>query len=200
MTNITKISSSKLPTDFGDFQIHIYRDNRSQVEHAALVMGKPSNQQHVLTRVHSECLTGDAFSSSRCDCGEQLKFAQQAIASKKEGIIIYLRDHEGRGIGLANKISAYALQDGGLDTVEANLALGLPVDQRTFEIAADILKHLEVFSINLLSNNPEKYHALKGLGVNVTQISPISILPKAQNLKYIETKRTKLGHFNTANI
>lgn len=200
MTNITKVSSSTLPTDFGNFQIHIYRDNRSQVEHVALVMGKPSNQSNVLTRVHSECLTGDAFSSSRCDCGEQLKFAQQAIANKKEGIIIYLRDHEGRGIGLANKISAYALQDEGLDTVEANLALGLPVDLRTFEIAADILINLEVSSINLLSNNPQKYHALKGLSINVTQISPISISPKVENLKYIETKRTKLGHFSFANI
>lgn len=198
MTNITKISSSILPTEFGNFMIHIFRDNLTQVDHVALTMGLLGQKHNVLTRVHSECLTGDVFSSNRCDCGNQLKFAQEAIAQKGEGIIIYLRDHEGRGIGLANKISAYALQDIGLDTVEANLALGLPVDQRTFEVAAKILKNLEILSIDLLTNNPSKHEALVSLNVAVRKISPINILPNKDNLKYLETKRLKLGHLNHA--
>lgn len=197
MTNITKISSSILPTEFGNFTIHIFRDNLTQVDHVALTMGLLGQKHNVLTRVHSECLTGDVFSSNRCDCGNQLKFAQEAIAQKGEGIIIYLRDHEGRGIGLANKISAYALQDIGLDTVEANLALGLPVDQRTFEVAAETLKSLEILSIDLLTNNPSKHEALVSLNVVVRKISPINILPNKDNLKYLETKRLKLGHLNS---
>jgi len=191
------ISSSMLPTEFGNYVIHIYKDIKTSIEHVALIMGKVSAEENVLTRVHSECLTGDIFSSTRCDCGEQLKLAQQLITEEGRGVIIYLRDHEGRGIGLANKIRAYALQDDGLDTVEANVALGLPVDLRSFKIASEILKDLEVGSIRLMSNNPEKYNALKKSGVLVNDLVSLKINPNKYNLKYLQTKKLKLGHFLT---
>ncbi|TRU10738.1 MAG: GTP cyclohydrolase II [Microcystis aeruginosa Ma_MB_F_20061100_S19] len=197
MTNIIKISSSILPTEFGNFMIHIFRDNLTNVDHVAMTIGQLKQRHNVLTRVHSECLTGDVFSSTRCDCGSQLKYAQEAIARKGEGVVIYLRDHEGRGIGLANKISAYALQDKGLDTVDANLALGLPIDQRTFGVAAEILKSLEILSIDLLSNNPSKHKALVNLKIDVRTVSPINIAPNKHNFRYLETKRLKLGHLNS---
>lgn len=186
-----------LPTEFGDYVIHIYQDIATSIEHVVLMMGKVRAEENVLTRVHSECLTGDVFASTRCDCGEQLKLAQQLISKEGLGIIIYLRDHEGRGIGLANKIRAYAFQDKGLDTVEANVALGLPVDMRSFQIASDILKHLEVSSIRLLSNNPEKYAALQKSGVLINELIALKIEPNKHNLKYLQTKRLKLGHFLT---
>jgi GTP cyclohydrolase II len=197
MSNVVHISSSMLPTEFGNYVIHIYKDIKTSIEHVALIMGKVSAEENVLTRVHSECLTGDIFSSTRCDCGEQLKLAQQLITEEGRGVIIYLRDHEGRGIGLANKIRAYALQDSGLDTVEANVALGLPVDIRSFKIASEILKDLEVSSIRLMSNNPEKYNALKKSGVLVNDLVSLEIDPNKHNLKYLQTKRLKLGHFLT---
>jgi|SRR5450830_186777 len=197
MSNVVHISSSMLPTEFGNYVIHIYKDIKTSIEHVALIMGKVSAEENVLTRVHSECLTGDIFSSTRCDCGEQLKLAQQLITEEGRGVIIYLRDHEGRGIGLANKIRAYALQDDGLDTVEANVALGLPVDLRSFKIASEILKDLEVGSIRLMSNNPEKYNALKKSGVLVNDLVSLKINPNKYNLKYLQTKKLKLGHFLT---
>ncbi len=194
MSNITRVSTSKLPTAFGDYLIHIYQDTRTSIEHVALVMGDVVSQENVLTRVHSECLTGDIFSSKRCDCGEQLTLAQQIIAEQGTGIIIYLRDHEGRGIGLTNKIRAYALQDGGLDTVEANVALGLPIDKRRFEAAAEILRDLKVNSIRLLSNNPDKYSALRDTGIAVNSLVPLRTDPNEENHKYLQTKQVKLGH------
>ena len=197
MNNVVHLSSSMLPTEFGNYVIHIYQDIKTSVEHVTLIMGKVSAEENVLTRVHSECLTGDIFSSTRCDCGEQLKLAQQLIAEEGRGVIIYLRDHEGRGIGLANKIRAYALQDNGLDTVEANIALGLPVDIRSFKIASEILKDLEVSSIRLMSNNPEKYNALKKSGILVNDLVSLKINPNKYNLKYLQTKKLKLGHFLT---
>jgi GTP cyclohydrolase II len=186
-----------LPTEFGDYVIHIYQDIETSIEHVALIMGKVSSEENVLTRVHSECLTGDIFSSTRCDCGEQLKLAQKLIAEEGRGVIIYLRDHEGRGIGLANKIRAYDLQDSGLDTVEANVALGLPVDVRSFKIASEILKDLEVGSIRLMSNNPGKHDALEKSGILVNDLVSLEIDPNKHNLKYLQTKRLKLGHFLT---
>ncbi|HSH73517.1 MAG TPA: GTP cyclohydrolase II [Methylophilaceae bacterium] len=194
MSNIVYLSSSKLPTAFGDYVIHVYQDLRTHSEHVALVMGSVTEKNNVLTRVHSECLTGDIFSSQRCDCGEQLKLAQQIISKERTGVIIYLRDHEGRGIGLGNKIRAYELQDNGLDTVDANLALGLPVDSRSFEIASDIIQHLKINSINLLSNNPHKKSALIKLGVSVKQLTSLAIESNIINRQYLQTKLHKLGH------
>jgi GTP cyclohydrolase II len=194
MSNIIKVSSSELPTAFGSYIIHIFQDAVTLTEHVALVMGDIKFKDNVLTRVHSECLTGDIFSSSRCDCGEQLKLAQQLIAKEGSGVIVYLRNHEGRGIGLANKISAYALQDQGLDTVEANIALGLPVDNRTFDAAAEILRNLEVKSIRLLSNNPSKCSALQSNGTIVKNIVPLKTSPNSHNFNYLQTKELKLGH------
>jgi len=195
MPAIQKTSSSKLPTIYGDFLIHVYTDTASGIEHVALVKGNVDDLEDVLVRVHSECLTGDIFASARCDCGEQLHIAQQLIADAGSGVIIYLRDHEGRGIGLANKIHAYALQDDGLDTVEANVALGLPVDTRSFSAAGEILKDLKVRSIQLLSNNPNKEIALKKYGVNVSRMLPLRTIPTSENTKYLKTKHDKLGHF-----
>ena len=194
MSNIIRVSTSQLPTAFGDYLIHVYQDVKTSVEHVALVMGDVSAKEDVLTRVHSECLTGDVFSSKRCDCGEQLILAQQKITAEGTGIIIYLRDHEGRGIGLTNKIRAYALQDGGLDTVEANIALGLPIDKRKFEAAAEILLDLKVTSIKLMSNNPDKKNALKDAGILVKSLVPLKISPNEMNHKYLKTKQLKLGH------
>jgi len=194
MRNIVQISSSKLPTEFGDYLIHLYQDLTTLTEHVALVMGNVHQQENVMVRVHSECLTGDIFSSKRCDCGEQLKMAQQLIAKEGSGVIIYLRDHEGRGIGLANKIRAYALQDAGLDTVEANIALGLPVDSRTFDVAAEILLDLEIKSIRLMSNNPTKCGDLKTHGTLVNSLVPLKIASNKSNKQYLQTKKDKLGH------
>ncbi|MBC7697052.1 MAG: GTP cyclohydrolase II [Bacteroidia bacterium] len=194
MSNIIRVSTSQLPTAFGDYLIHVYQDLKTSVEHVALVMGDVSAKENVLTRVHSECLTGDIFSSKRCDCGEQLILAQQKITAEGTGVIIYLRDHEGRGIGLTNKIRAYALQDGGLDTVEANIALGLPIDKRKFEAAAEILLDLKIASIKLMSNNPDKKNALKDAGILVKSLVPLKISPNEMNHKYLKTKQLKLGH------
>ena len=194
MRNIGKISNAKLPTAYGDFEIHVFRDLRTTAEHVALVKGDMAFKQDVLVRVHSECLTGDIFSSARCDCGEQLQLAQQRVAEAGEGVVIYLRNHEGRGIGLANKIRAYALQDKGLDTVEANLALGLPVDKRTFEVAAEIIEALHISSIQLMSNNPEKHNALVKLGIAVNNLLPLKTNPTVENQHYLITKQIKLGH------
>lgn len=183
-----------LPTAYGDYLIHVYQDIKTSTEHVALVMGDVNLQEDVLTRVHSECLTGDIFSSKRCDCGEQLALAQQMIAEAGTGIIIYLRDHEGRGIGLANKIRAYALQDQGLDTVEANVALGLPIDKRRFEAASEILNDLKVNSIKLMSNNPDKFNALQNAGISVSSLVPLRVSPNKSSHKYLRTKQLKLGH------
>ncbi len=194
MSKIIRVSTSQLPTAFGDYLIHVYQYVKTSVEHVALVMGDVSAKENVLTRVHSECLTGDIFSSKRCDCGEQLILAQQKITAEGTGVIIYLRDHEGRGIGLTNKIRAYALQDGGLDTVEANIALGLPIDKRKFEAAAEILLDLKIASIKLMSNNPDKKNALKDAGILVKSLVPLKISPNEMNHKYLKTKQLKLGH------
>lgn len=194
MSNIIRVSSAELPTAFGNYIIHLFQDTQTAIEHVALVMGDIQDKENVLTRVHSECLTGDIFSSRRCDCGEQLALSQQLIAKEGVGVIVYLRNHEGRGIGLANKIRAYALQDQGLDTVDANIALGLPVDNRTFDVGAEILRNLGVKSIRLMSNNPNKCEALKAEGTSVISLVPLKIPTNSDNFNYIQTKKTKLGH------
>ncbi|EUJ10467.1 GTP cyclohydrolase II [Methylophilaceae bacterium 11] len=197
MSDIIQLSTSDLPTAFGNYKIHVYQDADTDLEHIALVMGDLEGKQDVLTRVHSECVTGDVFSSTRCDCGDQLKLAQQRIHDEGAGIIIYLRGHEGRAIGLPNKIRAYALQDKGLDTVDANLALGLPIDNRSYDVAANILKLLHIQSIKLMTNNPTKSESLASLGILVNQLIPIQTQLNDSNQGYLATKKNKLGHHLT---
>jgi GTP cyclohydrolase II len=164
------------------------------VEHVAIVKGDLKDQDRVLVRVHSECLTGDVLGSMRCDCGEQLDAALKRIAEAGQGVVVYLRGHEGRGIGLANKIKAYQLQDQGRDTVEANLDLGLPVDIRDYEVAAHVLRHLGVKSIRLMTNNPRKMKKLADYGVLIAERVPMLTAHTPHNIAYLRTKQEKLGH------
>jgi GTP cyclohydrolase II len=191
---IKHLASSMLPTRHGEFRIHVYQPADETVEHVALVKGEAGNQENLLVRVHSECLTGDVLGSLRCDCGEQLDAALAKIAEAGQGIVLYLRGHEGRGIGLANKIRAYQLQDQGQDTVEANLALGLPVDTRDYEVAARILEQLGVKSIRLMTNNPRKMKKLTDHGVKVVERVPVITPHTPHNIGYLRTKQQKLGH------
>jgi len=191
---VERIASAPLPTRHGQFDLHVYREADTGIEHVALVAGDVHRQQEVLLRLHSECLTGDVFGSSRCDCGEQLQRSQQIIADAGLGVLVYLRGHEGRGIGLANKIRAYQLQDQGLDTVEANLALGLPVDGRRYDAAIAILHDLQVRSVQLLSNNPDKLQCLAESGF-APDLQPLRMPAGLHNQHYLDTKRVKLGHW-----
>ncbi|MBI2335132.1 GTP cyclohydrolase II [Candidatus Daviesbacteria bacterium] len=179
--------SANLPTKYGTFKILIYQSN------AVLIMGDIKNHQPVLTRIHSRCLTGDSFYSLRCDCGDQLKESMKKIQKAGRGVIIYL-NQEGRGVGLANKIRAYRLQDQGMDTVDANHALGLPTDTRDYSAAAKILKNLKISNINLLTNNPQKRDQLEKYGIRVNKRIPLEIAPNKINRKYLQTKKGKLGH------
>ena len=197
MYSFDQISHAVLPTRHGDFVAYAFREadpERECLEHLALVRGDVANVENVLVRVHSECLTGDVFGSRRCDCGEQLDLAMQRVAEAGCGVIIYVRGHEGRAIGLANKIAAYAQQDEGLDTVEANLAIGQPVDARRYDAAAAILRHLGVKSIRLLSNNPRKATELDALGIVVSEQLPHETASHALNHHYLSTKRDRMGH------
>ena len=191
--NLTHEADAKLPTRYGDFRIHGFVDKITGEHHIALVMGNPSECNDLLVRVHSECLTGDAFGSAKCDCGEQLDFALKAIAEKGCGMLIYLRQ-EGRGIGLINKLKAYELQEKGMDTVEANVALGYPEDARNYSVAAQILKSFSVKRVNLLTNNPQKIDGLKKYGIEVAQRVPIEVEAKSSDLFYLQTKKIKMGH------
>jgi 3,4-dihydroxy 2-butanone 4-phosphate synthase / GTP cyclohydrolase II len=188
-----RAAAARLPTRFGEFRIVVYRDIPTGKEHAAIIKGRLEGAENVLCRIHSECLTGDIFQSLRCDCGPQLAESMRLIEREGTGLILYLRQ-EGRDIGLTNKILAYELQEQGLDTVEANLQLGHPVDARTYGAAHDILRDLGVRSIRLLTNNPAKLAALKGLDVPVTERVPIVVASNALNRDYLETKRDKMGH------
>lgn len=190
--SIVKLSEAQLPTKYGEFTISIYRSLADNKEHAVLVMGE-INKQPALTRIHSECLTGDTLSSLRCDCQGQLVASMQAIQKKGSGILIYL-NQEGRGIGLGNKIKAYALQDQGLDTVEANHALGFITDLRDYQIAAEMIHDLGISKIDLLTNNPKKIEALQKHGVEVVQRLPLEIKPNEFNRQYLATKKSKLQH------
>lgn len=187
-----KIISVKLPSQYGKFRLLAYQ-NRDLKYHLALVMGKPADKENVLVRIHSSCITGDIFGSQRCDCGQQLKKAMKLIAQQGEGIILYLFQ-EGRGIGLINKLKAYKLQEKGLDTLDANIALGFPPDNRTYEIVKTILKNLKVKSIKLISNNPDKLNQLKSLDLKVNSTIPLEIKPTKYNHQYLLTKKIKFGH------
>ncbi len=182
-----------LPSKFGDFQIVAFYNNKDEKEHVAIVHGDVCDAENVLTRVHSECLTGDALGSLRCDCRDQLQSALEQIAKEEAGIVLYLRQ-EGRGIGLTNKLRAYGLQDHGLDTVEANLALGFRDDEREYGVAAHMLDSLRIRSIRLMTNNPRKIEDLTKHGINVTERVAHVLPPNEHNLFYLQTKANKSGH------
>ncbi len=190
---IQRVAEASLPTRYGDFLAIAYKSAIDPDEHVALTRGELDGERPVLVRVHSECLTGDVFHSLRCDCGEQIDLAMKAIADEGRGVFLYMRQ-EGRGIGLHNKIRAYALQDQGLDTVEANEALGFESDIRDYGIGAQILADLGVRNIRLLTNNPRKVIGLEGYGLQVVETVPILATPNPRNLRYLETKRKKMGH------
>ncbi|WP_323792687.1 GTP cyclohydrolase II [Nocardioides sp.] len=194
---VERVAETRLPTKHGDFTAYGYRITTDDSEHIALVYGDVSSlgvDDPVLTRVHSECLTGDAFGSSRGDCGPQLDEAMERIAAEGRGVVVYLRGHEGRGIGLVGKLQAYQLQDGGRDTVDANLDLGLPADARHYGTATQVLKDLKVESVRLLTNNPDKVRNLEEYGVPVAERVPLTPQPNDHNLAYLLTKRDRMGH------
>lgn len=187
------IAACRLPTEWGVFTLHGFEEAGGQ-EHVALTMGDLTDGSPVLARIHSECLTGDALFSQKCDCGPQLQAAMQVVQQAGRGVIVYLRQ-EGRGIGLINKIRAYQLQDQGLDTVEANVALGLPVDARDFTLAKHIFEHLGVKEVKLLTNNPEKVQVLADAGIRVAERVPLQVGENLENERYLNTKAEKLGHW-----
>jgi len=190
---VQRVASAKLPTEYGEFRIHAYESLIDKQTHVALVKGEIGDGQRVLVRVHSRCLTGDVFHSARCDCGPQLVTAMQRIAREGRGVLLYL-NQEGRGIGLANKIRAYALQDEGYDTVEANERLGFKPDQRDYGIGAQILRDLGVRSMRLLTNNPRKFIGLEGYGLSVAESIPLEIPASEFTRRYLKAKKEKLGH------
>ncbi|WP_158366881.1 GTP cyclohydrolase II [Candidatus Williamhamiltonella defendens] len=192
--NLKRISEAKLPTPWGDFLMIGFKELDKEQDHLALVLGDISTDAPVLSRIHSECLTGDALFSLRCDCGFQLKAAFKQICEEKRGLLIYHRQ-EGRNIGLLNKIRAYALQDQGADTVEANHQLGFATDERDFTVCANIYKTLDVKAIRLLTNNPEKIKILKKEGINVVQRVSLIVESNPNNQDYLSTKKNKMGHF-----
>ncbi len=187
-------AESLMPTRYGVFKAHVFRGIYEDIEHLALVMGDVAGKDNVLVRVHSECLTGDLVGSLRCDCGNQLDLALRKIAAEGQGVLVYLRGHEGRGIGLTHKLRAYRLQDSGRDTVEANQELGLPVDARSYAVGARILNELGLGKIRLLSNNPVKLDEICRYALQVVERVPLIVPPHQENRGYLETKRTKLGH------
>ena len=191
---LRRFSSARIPTVFGEFTAFSYRNNFKNEGNIALVLGELTAVEAPLVRVHSECLTGDLIGSLRCDCGSQLRASLEMIGEEGVGIFIYLRGHEGRGIGLGKKLRAYNLQDQGLDTVDANLEQGLPVDSRDYYFAAKILQDLNVLEVRLLTNNPKKISGLESEGINVVERVSLEISPTEENVRYLETKKTRLGH------
>ena len=193
-TQVVRVAETRLPTAHGTFRAHAYRETVTGGEHVALAIGDVADGKPVLVRVHSECLTGDTFGSLRCDCGPQLRAAMTAVAAEGRGIVLYLRGHEGRGIGLVHKLRAYELQDAGQDTVDANLALGLPADARDYGTGAQILVDLGVRSLRLMTNNPTKLAGLEGYGLRVVDRVPMPVRPHPENIRYLRTKRDRMGH------
>jgi 3,4-dihydroxy 2-butanone 4-phosphate synthase / GTP cyclohydrolase II len=191
---VEQVAEARLPTRHGLFGVRVFRDVIDGTEHVALVRGEVSGAENVLVRVHSECMTGDLFGSLRCDCGAQLDSALARVAEEGLGAIVYLRGHEGRGVGLINKLHAYQLQDQGRDTVDANLELGLPVDSRRYDVGAQILTTLGLSTIRLMSNNPAKFAALRGYPLRIVERVPLVTAPNAENVAYLSTKQAKLGH------
>jgi 3,4-dihydroxy 2-butanone 4-phosphate synthase/GTP cyclohydrolase II len=191
---VRRVSEARIPTDEGEFTAYVYESVLDGEQHLALVMGEVAGKDEVLVRVHSECLTGDVFGSLRCDCGPQLRAAIERIEHEGSGVLVYLRGHEGRGIGLAHKIRAYQLQEHGHDTVDANLAQGLPVDSREYGIGAQMLVDLGVSTMRLMTNNPTKYGGLEGFGLDITERIPLEPSPNPENIEYLRTKRERMGH------
>ena len=190
---VKRVVTTTIPSRHGEFESHLYEDQLTGDHHVALVKGNVDGEPNVLVRVHSQCLTGDVFGSMRCDCGDQLQQALKRISEEGSGVLLYMRQ-EGRGIGLANKLRAYALQDQGHDTVEANLALGLPVDARDYGIGSQILADLGLTTIRIMTNNPSKRFGIEGYGLEVTERVPLQTFPNSYNVGYLKTKRGKLGH------
>ena len=191
---VERMGEANVPTEWGEFTCVAYRSTIDRVEHLAFVKGDVSTGEPVLVRVHSECLTGDVFASRRCDCGPQLAAAMELVAREGRGAVVYLRGHEGRGIGIGHKIRAYSLQDKGLDTVDANLELGLPVDSREYGIGAQILADLGAHKLRLMTNNPAKYGGLGGYSLEVVERVPLNTVPTPENEGYLRTKRERMGH------
>jgi 3,4-dihydroxy 2-butanone 4-phosphate synthase/GTP cyclohydrolase II len=191
---VARVAEARIPTAHGEFTAIGFDSLLDGVEHIALVAGEIGDGADVLVRVHSECLTGDVFGSLRCDCGPQLDAALAAVAAEGRGVVLYVRGHEGRGIGLMHKLQAYQLQDAGADTVDANLALGMPADARDYGTGAQILVDLGIRSMRLLTNNPTKRAGLEGYGLTITERIPLPIRPNPENLRYLRTKRDRMGH------
>ena len=191
---VRRIAEARIPTRWGDFTCYAYESLLDGEQHIALVKGTVSGESNVLVRVHSECLTGDVFGSLRCDCGVQLDSAMQLISEAGHGALVYLRGHEGRGVGIGHKIRAYSLQEQGRDTVEANLELGLPSDSREYGIGAQILVDLGITTMRVITNNPSKYGGLEGFGLEITERVPTVVASNPENIAYLRTKREKMGH------
>src|SRR3984893_6719619 len=191
---VRRTAEARVPTPWGEFTCYAYQSVLDHETHLAFVMGAPQGEQDVLVRVHSECLTGDVFGSLRCDCGLQLNAAMAKIAEEGMGVVVYLRGHEGRGIGITHKLLAYKLQDDGRDTVDANLELGLPVDSREYGIGAQILVDLGITTMRLMTNNPAKRGGLEGFGLEIVERVPLESVPNPENIHYLLTKREKMGH------
>jgi 3,4-dihydroxy 2-butanone 4-phosphate synthase / GTP cyclohydrolase II len=191
---VKRVAEARIPTQWGDFTCYAYESVLDGEQHLAFVRGAVQGEDHVLVRVHSECLTGDVFASLRCDCGPQLHEAMRQIAEEDLGVVVYLRGHEGRGIGIGHKLRAYALQEQGHDTVDANLALGMPVDSREYGIGAQILVDLGITTMRFMTNNPGKYGGLDGFGLKITERVPLITTPNPENIAYLRTKRERMGH------
>ena len=191
---VKRVAEARIPTAWGDFTCYVYESLLDGEQHVALVRGAVQGEENVLVRVHSECLTGDVFGSLRCDCGVQRDAALEKIAEEGLGVLVYLRGHEGRGIGLGHKIRAYSLQDAGRDTVDANLDLGLPIDSREYGIGAQILVDLGITTMRNLTNNPAKYGGLQGFGLEIVERVPLVSQPNPENIAYLRTKRERMGH------